>query len=156
MTVASFVSSLLALVVAVVAVWYGRGQKRAADLSAAEAKRAADAAAEVAEIERARRADEVADADRRRVRFVLVPAGSQAYVLRNAGIDTAYGVHVDARGWGLEDEVTDFEEFESGSEQRYWLIRKGGGADQAEHVLVTWHHRPDRSDGRRSAKSLVL
>jgi hypothetical protein len=137
MTVASFVISAVALVVAAVAAWYGRGQKRTADRSAAEAKRSADAAAEVAAIERGRRADEVADADRRRVCFELVSEGNHAYLLRNTGTDTAYGVHVDTGGMGLEDEIADFEEFESGREQRYWFIRKGGpeGSKQPEHIV---------------------
>jgi hypothetical protein len=61
MTIASFVISCLAAVAAVAAAWYVRGQKRAADLAASEAKRSADAAAEVVDIERSRRADEVAE-----------------------------------------------------------------------------------------------
>lgn len=153
MTIASFVISCLAAVAAVAAVWYGRGQKRAADLSAAEAKRSADAAAEVAEIERARRADELAESERGRVRFELVPEGGQAYLLRNAGTDTAYGMHVNTGGLGYEDETTDFDEFEAGSEHRYLLVRTFD-QDLAEHVVVTWHHRPDRSDQLRTVKLL--
>ncbi len=153
MTVAAFVLSCLGLVVAVVAAWYGRGQKRAAELSAAEARRSADAASEVAEVERARRADEIAEAERRRVRFELVPVGGQVYLLRNVGTDTAYGVHVNTGGLGFQDEVTDFEEFEADREHRYFLARTMD-PDLAEHVVVTWHHRPDRSDERRTAKLL--
>lgn len=156
MTVASFAISCLSFAVAVVAVWYGRGQKRAADLSAAEARRSADAAAEVADIERARRVDEVADADRRRVGFKLVYAGGSAYVLRNTGTDAAFGLHVDTGGLGLEDEITDFEEFEAGREERYFLNRRGGsaGLQQGRHVIVTWHNHPDQSDKRRSQELL--
>ena len=149
MDVAAFVISCLGLIVAITAGWYSHR-------SVAEAKRSADAAAEVAEVERARRADEVADAERRRVRFDLVPDGGSAYVLRNAGTDTAYGVHVDTGGMGLDDEVVEFEEFESGREQRYWFVRKGGpeGSKQPQHIVVTWHLRPDRSERSRSAKLL--
>jgi len=125
MTIASFVISCLAAVAAVAATWYGRGQKLAADWAAAEAKRSADAAAEVTEIERARRAVEVADADRRRVRFELMPDGNHAYLLRNVGTDTAYGVHVETGGMGTVEEAQGFDEFEAGSKHRYFLARTG-------------------------------
>jgi hypothetical protein len=156
MAIASFVISCLGFVVAAVAVWYGRGQKRAAEVSAAEAKRSADAAAEIAEVERARRADEVADADRSRVLFELERVGRDAYVLRNSGTNTAYGVHVDTGGMGLDDETADFQEFESGREERYWLIRKGGpeGSKQPKHIVVTWHNSPHRSEAQQSVKLL--
>jgi hypothetical protein len=153
MTIASFVISVLAVVVAAAAVWYGRGQKRAADLSAAEATRSADAAAQVADIERVRREEEVAAAKRRRVRFVIVKEGGQAHLLRNVGTDTAYEVHVDTGGMGVQDEITDFDEFEAGSEHRYLLARTMGPG-QTDHVVVTWHHLPDRSDEQRIAKLL--
>jgi hypothetical protein len=146
MDVAALVISCLGLVVAVVAGWYSRR-------SVTEAKRSADAAAEVADVDRARRADEVADAERRRVRFELVPEGGSAYVLQNVGTATAYGVHVDTGGLGFQDEVTDFEEFEADGEHRYLLTRTMD-PDQADHVVVTWHHRPDRSDERRSVTLL--
>jgi hypothetical protein len=122
-------------------------------MAVAEAKRSADAAAEVVDIERARRADEVADTDHRRVRFELVPEDGQAYLLRNAGTDTAYGVHVDTGGLGYDDETKDFDEFEPDDEYRYLLSRTMDSA-QSEHVVVTWHRLPDRSDARRSAKLL--
>ncbi|WIV52851.1 hypothetical protein [Amycolatopsis nalaikhensis] len=153
MDIASFAISCLAAVAAAAAVWYGRGQKRAADRSAAEAKRSADAAAEMTEIERARRADEVSDADRRRVRFELMHEGGHAYLLRNAGSDAAYGVRVDTGGLGTVGEVEEFDEFESGREHRY-LLSRTIDPDEAEHVVVTWHHRPDRSDERRTVKLL--
>ena len=153
MTIASFVISCLAAVAAVIAVWYGRGQKRAADRAAAEARRSADAAAEVTEIERARRADEVADTDRRRVRFELIPEGGHAYLLRNVGTDTAYDVRVETGGMGAVGEVEDFDEFEAGSKHRYFLARTSDPG-QAEHVVVTWQHRQDLSDARQSTKLL--
>lgn len=153
MTVAAFVISCLGLVVAVLAAWFGRGQKRAAELAASEAKRSADAAAEVAEVERARRAEEVAEAERRRVRFELVHEGGSRYLLCNAGTDPAYGVHVDTGGLGVQDEVTDFDEFEADGAHRY-LLGRTMDPDLAEHVVVTWHHHPDRSDDRRTAKLL--
>lgn len=71
MTVAAFVISCFGLLVACLAAWYGRGQKRAAEKSADEAKRSADAAVALAEVEAARRAEEVAESERGRVRFVL-------------------------------------------------------------------------------------
>ncbi len=151
MTVAAFVTSCLGLIVAGLAAWYGRGQKRAAELSAAEAKRSADAAAEVAEVEKARRADEVAEAERRRVSFVLSHKGGHQYLLRSVGTDSAYGVHVDTGGLGFPDEVTEFEEFAAGDEHRYTLTRTTA-PELAERVVVTWHQRADRSDGRRTAK----
>ncbi len=152
-TIAAFVISCLGLVFAGIAVWYGRGQKRAADLSAAEAKRSADAAAEMAEVERARRTEEIAEAERRQVRFDLLAEGGRAYVLVNLGTDTAYGVHVDTGGLGAMGEVTDFEALEPGDQHRYFLIRTGD-PDLAGHVVVTWHHRPDQSDERRTVKLL--
>ena len=153
MTVAAFVISCLGLVVAVLAAWFGRGQKRAAEMAASEAKRSADAAAEVAEVERARRAEEVAEAQRRRVQFELVHEGGSRYLLRNAGTDPAYGVHVDTGGLGVQNEITDFEEFEADAEHRY-LLSRTMGSDPAARVVVTWHHHPDRSDDQRTAKLL--
>jgi len=153
MDIASFVISCFAAVAAGAAVWYGRGQKRAADRSAAEAKRSADAAAEMAEVERARRAEEVAETERRRVRFELVPEGGSAHVLINTGTDAAYGVHVDTGNLGVMGEDTDFEVFEPGDQHRFLLSRRVD-ADLVEHVVVTWHHRPDRSDERRMVKLL--
>jgi hypothetical protein len=47
----------------------------------------------------------------------------------------------------------DFDEFEAGSEHRYLLVRTFD-QDLAEHVVVTWHHRPDQSDQQRTAKLL--
>jgi type II secretory pathway pseudopilin PulG len=98
MTVASFVISCVAVLAAIGAAWYGRGQKRAAEQSAVEAKRSADAAAEVTRIEQQRRAEEVTEADRRRVMFELVFHKGNSYLLRNEGTDSAYGVHVDTQG----------------------------------------------------------
>ncbi|KAA9157778.1 hypothetical protein FPZ12_024370 [Amycolatopsis acidicola] len=83
--------------------------------------------------ERARRAEEVAEAGRRRVRFELVYEGGHRL--------------------GVQDEVTDFEGFEADGENRYLLARTMD-PDLADHVVVTWHHHPDRSDERRTAKLL--
>ena len=153
MTVAAFVISCFGLLVACLAAWYGRGQKRAAEQSAAEAKRSADAAVALAEVEAARRADEVEESERGRVRFVLVHERGQRYLLRNDGTDSAYGVHVDTGGLGVQGEVTDFNEFEADTEHRYVLVTIFN-RDQADHVLVTWQLKADRSDNPRSVKLL--
>ncbi|MGI5506432.1 hypothetical protein [Lentzea sp. CA-135723] len=153
MTVAAFVISCLGFVVACVAAWYGRGQKRAAENAAAESKRSADAAVALAEVEAARRADELAESERRRVRFVLEPDGRDRYLLRNVGTDSAYGVHVNTGGMGVQDEVTDFDEFESDREQRFFLVSTYD-PEQEEHIVVTWHYKEDRSDEPRSVKLL--
>ncbi len=99
------------------------------------------------------RVHSLSEAERRRVRFELVPEGGQAYVLRNVGTDTAYGVHVDTGGLGFEDETTDFDAFDAGFAERYMLARTMG-PNLASHVVVTWHNSPDRSDAQRSAKLL--
>jgi hypothetical protein len=126
------------------------GQKRSAEQSAVEAKRSADAAAEMARIEQERRTEEVAEADRHRVRFVLDFESGSTYLLRNIGTDTAYWVHVDMGGMGVAGEVEDFEEFPPGEVHRYVLARIFG--DKLDHIVVTWHHRSDRSDSPQSTK----
>lgn len=156
MVIAAFVVACLAVVAAAVSAWYGRGQKRAADLAAAEARRAADAAAETVRIEQARRADEVADAERRRVRFALTPVderNSSQYILRNSGTDTAYAVHVDTGDLGIDDQATDFDEFKAEEEHPLYLIKTYG--TRTERVEIIWHQSPDRSDERRSVSLLV-
>lgn len=148
MTVASFVISCVAALFAASAVWYARGQKLAAEKSALEAKRSADAAAEMARIEQERRAEEVTQAEKLRVQFNLVHHNKSAYLLRNDGTDSAYGVHVDAQGIVARGE-TDFEQFAAGDAHKYILARSMGSPD---HITVTWHHRSDRSDSASSAK----
>jgi hypothetical protein len=150
-TVASFVISGLALVVACIAAWYARRQTRAAEHSAAEARRSADAAAEMTQIEQDRRATEIAEADRNRVRFALDHERGQVYWLRNVGTDTAYGVHVDTEGLGTAGEVEDIEEFSPDDAYRYFLSLTLD-CDGTERVVVTWHHRQDRSDQPRSVR----
>lgn len=151
MTVAAFVISCFGLLVACLAAWYGRGQKRAAEKSADEAKRSADAAVALAEVEAARRAEEVAESERGRVRFVLEHEGGQRYLLQNVGTDSAYGVQVDTDGMGFQDEVTEFEEFEAQTEHRYMLARTMETAGNAQ-VIVTWHLKEDRSDESRTSR----
>ncbi|MET9225617.1 hypothetical protein [Lentzea sp. NPDC003310] len=153
MTVAAFVISCLGFVVACLAAWYGRGQKRAAENSAKEAKRSADAAVALAEVEAARRAEEMAESERGRVRFLLDHEGGQRYLLRNVGTDTAYGVQVDSDGMGVQDEITEFAEFEAQTEHRYFLVRTLGTAANAR-VTVSWHLAEDLSDEPRSVKLL--
>lgn len=156
MVIAAFVVACLAAVAAAVSAWYGRGQKRAADLAAAEARRAADAAAETVRIEQARRADEVADAERRRVRFELEPIGgprSSLHLLRHAGTDTAYGVHVDIGDLEGPEQVTDFDEFKADEERRLYLPRTMGTT--TERIEVAWHQNADRSDPQRSVRLVI-
>ncbi|GGM81676.1 hypothetical protein GCM10011609_17110 [Lentzea pudingi] len=151
MTVASFVISCLAALFALGAVWYARGQKMAAEKSALEAKRSADSAAEMARIEQERRADEVADAEKLRVRFSLVHHNNAAYVLSNDGTDSAYGVHVDGQRLVARGE-TEFEVFPAGDARKYILSKAMGRPD---HIIVTWHTRPDRTDAANSAKFYI-
>ncbi|GAA3012878.1 hypothetical protein [Actinokineospora diospyrosa] len=153
MTVAAFVLSCLGFAVAVLAAWFAHGQKKAAESAAVEAKRSADAAEAVAAVERERRAEEVADAARRRVVFGLLQFGGRQFALRNSGTDTAYGVHVDTGGLGIQDEVVDFEEFEAGHEEAY-IFARTMNPEQASHIVVTWHLQPDRSDEPRTVRLL--
>ncbi|MEX5637225.1 hypothetical protein [Parafrankia sp. FMc2] len=156
MVIAAFVVACLAVVVAAFSAWYGRGQKRAADLAAAEARRAADAAAETVRIEQARRAEEVAEAERRRVRFELVPVGEQnsgRYILRNSGTDSAYAVHVDTGDLGGGGQATDFDEFKAEEEQMLFLIKTYG--TRTEYVEIVWHQNADHSDPQRSVRLLI-
>lgn len=152
MTIASFVIAFFSALGTCIAVWYGRGQKHAADKSAAEAKRSADSAADEAEIERERRAEELAEADRGRVNFQLVPQGQRAYLLCNKGSDIAYGVHVDIRDVRAISDVQlvfDFEEFRDGESQPFNLFKILGSSGD---IFVTWHQLPDRTDAQRSKK----
>lgn len=147
MVIAAFVVACLSVVLALASVWY-------AHRAIAEAKRSADAAAEVTGIERERRAEEVADAERRRVVFDLTRTGDAQYVLRHAGTDTAYGVHVDLGGRRFAGPSADIDEIESGEELVYVLSR-GLGRSISDYMVVSWHHQQDRSDPRRSMKLLV-
>lgn len=151
MTIASFVISCVAVLVAVGALWYARGQKLAAENSALEAKRSADAAAALVEIESERRTEEVDEANRLRVQFNLVHHNKSAYLLRNDGTDSAYGVHVDSPDLIARGDF-DFAEFTAGEAHKFILGRSMGSAD---HITVTWHHEPDRSDSPRSVKLYV-
>ncbi|GAA5115992.1 hypothetical protein GCM10025762_31640 [Haloechinothrix salitolerans] len=145
MTIAAFVIACLSALGTLGAVWYARR-------AVAEARRSADAAKDVADIERARRADEVAEADRQRVKFRLLHRTKDSYVLRNAGTDSAYGVHVDTGGLGVPGEITHFDEFGADEEQPFILSRSLGQGPV--HVVVAWHMRPDRSDSPQTAKLL--
>jgi hypothetical protein len=151
MTVASFVISCLALVVAGFAAGYSRRQTRAAEQSAAEAKQSADAAAEMARIEQERRDEEVAEADRHRVHFELEHQNASAYLMRNTGTDSAYGVHVDLAGMLSRGDV-DFDEFRAGEAHKLVLMK---AASTDDGIVITWHQHPDRSDPQRSARLYV-
>lgn len=148
MIVASFVISCLALVAACAAAWYARRQAHAAEQATIQAQRSADLAAEVVDIERERRADEVAEADRLRVHFELEHLRQQAYVLRNTGTDCAYGVQVEFAGPLRGDEYID--EFAAGDTRKYTM----GGLGSSDHVVVTWHYLSDQSDPPQSKRLL--
>jgi hypothetical protein len=131
------------------AVWYARGGKLAASRSAAaaessalEAKRSADAAHEAVGYQR----DEV---ERNRVVFRLEPGSQEMRLLRNAGTHSAYCVHVDTGDLGGEP-VTDYDEFESGRAEPYVL--PGSLASMTNSIVVTWHHLADCSDEPRQAQ----
>jgi hypothetical protein len=156
MEIASFVIACVSALGTVFASLYARGQEKAALASAAiaeaakeEAKRAADAAAEMTDIERARRTEEVAAAERDRVWFILEPVGGPRYLLRNDGTASAFGVHVEAGDLAYKGHVADIEEFSAGDCREYFLERSVATGPDA-HVLVTWHRH--RSDTRRSQK----
>jgi hypothetical protein len=158
MEIASFVIACVSALGTLFASLYARGQKKAAVASAAiadaakeEARRAADAAAEMAEIERARRAEEVTAAERDHVRFILEPVGGPRYLLRNDGTASAFGVHVETGDLAYEGHVADIEEFPAGDCREYFLERSVATGPDA-HVLVTWYRHRDRSDMRRSQK----
>jgi len=85
------------------------------------------------------------------VDFQLLYDSGDAYVLWNAGTDSAHGVHVDTGGLGTPGEITDFDGFGPDEKQRFLLLRSLGG-QEAQHVIVTWHLNPDRSDPKQSKK----
>ena len=147
METASLVISVIAVAFAGGALWYARGEKLAAADSARAAKRSADAAHESVGYER----DEV---ERNRVVFQLDPVSGHQHLLRNAGTHSAYGVHVDAGDLGFDDDVTDYDEFESGRAEPYMFARTLGSTSSG--IVVTWHHLADRSDERRQARFPVV
>jgi hypothetical protein len=152
MTIASFVIACLSALGTCIAIWYSRGQKHAADKSATEAKRSADATAEAVEIERERRVEELAEADRGRVNFQLVPQGQHAYLLCNKGSGIAYGVHVDVQDVRTINDVElvfDFEEFRDGESQPFNLFKILGSPGD---IRVTWYQLSDCTDAQRSKK----
>jgi hypothetical protein len=147
METASLVISVIAVVFAGGAVWYARGEKLAAADSAREAKRSADAAHEAVGYQR----DEV---ERNRIVFRLDPVSGEKYLLRNAGTHSAYGVHVDAGDLGFENDVTDYDAFESGRAEPYMFARTLGSTSSG--IVVTWHNLADRSGERRQARFPVV
>ncbi|HEY0641263.1 MAG TPA: hypothetical protein VGD67_26845 [Pseudonocardiaceae bacterium] len=151
MTVAAFVVSCLAVAVSVAAAVIAHQQRRIGDRSAAaaeaslrEARRASQAAVELAEIEAARRAEELAAAEANRIRFDLQYRTGEQYRLVHLGTQTAYGVKVDTQDQGVLGERVDFDEFPAGDFHDYVLAP----TDQVENqpVEVTWHELPDLSD----------
>ena len=148
MTIASFVISCLAVLVAGIALWYARGQKVAAEQSAIQAKRSADAAADIVRIEQERRAEEVAEAERNRVRFKLISVGRMRYLLHNQGTDSAYGVHVDGGEQVVEGgDEPEIDEFPADDHREYFFDAAPG---EPRRIEVSWHLNPDCSDARQS------
>ncbi|WP_019819463.1 hypothetical protein [Saccharomonospora saliphila] len=166
MEIAAFVVSCVAALISAGALWYSRGQKMAADRSAQAAERSAgsaersemsaaqsaEAAAETAAIERARRADEVADADRSRVRWSLEDLGKDRWMLTNAGTDSAYGVRVSAGDVHIRGNVG-LDEFPSDHAEPYIILRTFGS--YTDRIEVTWHYRADLSD-EQQRRELIL
>jgi hypothetical protein len=146
MDIAAFVLSLIAIVISVFAAWYARRQALAAEDSARDSTRSADAAQEVVSYQRD-------DVERSRVVFVLEPSGGDTHMLSHQGTDIAYGVHVDAGGLRVDGEVYDFEEFPPGQAERIYLFPSL--ASVTSHVTVSWHQVPDLSDERRTARLYV-
>lgn len=159
MEIAAFVVSCVAVLIAAGALWYARGQKEAADRSAKAAEgsevsaaKSAEAAAETAAIERARRADELADADRSRVRWSLVHVGREEWVLTNEGTDSAYGVRVSAGPVSIDGSV-ELDEFPSDHAEPYMVLRDMDA--YTDRIEVTWHQRADLSD-EQQRRELIL
>jgi type II secretory pathway pseudopilin PulG len=145
MTVASLIISILAALSAGGAVFYSRGQKLAAE-------RAAKAAEEALEIQRAseqRAAEEVA---RKRVIWRLDPSQGDSYLLRNEGTHAAYDVSVDRGDLAVEDGTPDhFEEFHADHAERYLLVRTL--ASRTSALTVSWR---EARDGERKSQKLQL
>lgn len=154
--VIAIVSAIAAVASAVIAVIYGRGQKRAADRSASaadrsavEARRSADAAQETVQIERQRRADELVEAERRRVEFTLTFTGGNRYLLTNEGTNSAYNVHVDTQRRAPHGQVHEWPEFTDGMTESLLLSHSLNAPD---HIVVSWHVERDGSDEPRTKK----
>jgi len=146
--IASFVIACVSALMAIVAVWYSRGQKKIAEAAKEEARRSADAAAVVAQIERERRDEEITAIEQNRVFFDLKPKGGDRFLIAHEGNASAFGVHIDVNQLGWL-EISDFEEWEPGDKIEFFAIRS---AASGSHILVTWHQQSDRSDLQRSQK----
>lgn len=159
MTVESLLLVLSFLVTAAM-LWNSRGQKHAA-------ARSAHADAEVARIEWERRAQEVADTERQRVLFELIPpvwgdGGTKSrsrsrrddeYVLRHVGTEIAHGVRVDPQGLIAEGDL-EFASFAPG-EERLLLLLPTAREPGTGYLGVTWHHLADRSDQQQFTHLLI-
>jgi hypothetical protein len=137
--------ALAAAVIAALALGVSIWSAVIARRSASAADKSAEYAGEVAAIERARRADEVAEADRQQVQFRLQHVQSKLYLLTNAGTGTAYGVTVDLGDPGNRPRTHDAlpDVFPERYAVEVLLLQPGP-------VTVQWHNREDRSDERRS------
>lgn len=127
--------------------WYSRGLKRAADRSAQAAEESASAARDTADIDMARRADELAEAERTRVVWSLALVGKDRYRLTNEGTEPAYGVEIDTNPVTPHGE-TSLDVFPAAHAESYLIPQTLG--ENTDRMTVTWHHQPDRSDEPRS------
>ncbi|WP_162830383.1 hypothetical protein [Amycolatopsis palatopharyngis] len=137
--------SIFAALFAGGAVVYSRGQKLATE-------RAAKAAEEAVQIQRAseqRAADEVA---RKRIMWRLDPSQGDSYLLRNEGTHAAFDVSVDRGDLAVEDGApVHFEEFDADHAERYLLVSTL--ASRTSAVTVSWR---EARDGERKSQKLQL
>jgi hypothetical protein len=143
---AAFAFSVIAVGVAAVAAWYARRQAHAAEDSARESRRSADAAQEAVSYQR----DQI---ERDRVVFTLDQTSRGIYVLTNQGTDIAYAIDLDAGDLAAAGEVYSFEQFPPGHTEPIYLVLVAENA--TTHVTISWHQHQDRSDGKRTDRLYV-
>jgi hypothetical protein len=154
--IASFIIACLSALAALLASWYARGQKKiaeratlASEAASVEARRSADAAVEVAEIERQRRAEEVAHDERDRIRFELVHGDKAKYFVQQSGSEPAFDVRIESEEFGpMRIALPQL----GAGQRRQIFVEKSAGTSADAHILVTWHEHPDLSDPVRSQK----
>lgn len=153
MDTASFIVSVVALCIAGGSLWYSRGEKLTADKAATAAGDSADAAQRSADIAEEAVTYKRGEVERGRIRFELEHSGGSTYILRNRGTDSAYGVQVELGALHGPGGPRTFDEFESDHAETYVLLRAFGS--ETTHLVVKWHHRPDRSDEVREKRLVV-
>lgn len=146
MEIAALVVSCLSALFTGWGVLYSRGLKHASDRSAEAAEESAIAARETTDIDKARRADELTEAERNRVVWSLRHIKKIRYRLTNHGTESAYGVQIDT-GAARTDGNTNIEEFPAGHVESYLILQAMGAS--TDKMMVTWHHQPDLDDEPR-------